>query len=72
MIDSKYEIQKDQYTYSIEPFGISRQGHTSVGNFKEFTNNYSVMMFDKVCCELYSLFFFLLSFIELEKKTYIY
>lgn len=47
MIDSKYEIQKDQYTYSIEPFGLSRQGHTSVGNFKEFTNNYSVMMFDK-------------------------
>jgi len=47
MIDQKYEITKDQYTYSVLPFDRASQSHTSVGTWKEFSSDYSKMLFDR-------------------------
>jgi hypothetical protein len=48
MIDQKYEISKDQYTYTVNPYGHSSQSHTTVGNWKGFSEDYTKMLFDKV------------------------
>jgi len=46
MKDQTYTINSAEYTYTLKSFKDVTQGHTRVGTWKGFENNYSQMKFD--------------------------
>jgi len=47
MEDQTYTYQTPEYTYTLNPFKDITQGHTRVGSWASWENDYSAMKYDK-------------------------